>query len=172
MPHDCTPSSCSGKNYATLHGKKCEGYMDYNFKTDGWSYCNVYRTKKYLARNNCLEPRGGGGTSDDGEYYINDFRDYVLCFNIGFQYYDHLNNTLNQFLDDPVPCPKTHPFAFRKGSYCCAYSTDKSGNGISASSRSCKNDAYRRCPKSKCKNYKGTMPQPLIFKYMKLNIIV
>ena len=67
MPHDCDPSNCGGRNYATLHGKKCEGYMDYNFKTDGWSYCNVYRTKKYLARNNCLEPRGGGGTSDDGK---------------------------------------------------------------------------------------------------------
>ena len=71
MPHDCDPSNCGGKNYATLHGKKCEGYMDYNFKTDGWSYCNVYRTKKYLARNNCLEPRGGG--SGEGKYYINVF---------------------------------------------------------------------------------------------------
>ena len=67
MPHDCTPSSCSGKNYATLHGKKCEGYMDYNFKTDGWSYCNIHRTKTYLARSNCLERRNPTETIDTGK---------------------------------------------------------------------------------------------------------
>ena len=55
--------------------------MDYNFKTDGWSYCNVYRTKKYLARNNCLEPRGGG--SGEGKYYINVFE--ITFYFIWFQ---------------------------------------------------------------------------------------
>ena len=93
MPHDCDPSNCGGKNYATLHGKKCEGYMDYNFKTDGWSYCNVYRTKKYLSRNNCLEPRGGG-TSDDGKCHIN--RGVNQNF-IGFEYYAHSNDIRIKF---------------------------------------------------------------------------
>ena len=95
MPHDCDPSNCGGKNYATLHGKKCEGYMDYNFKTDGWSYCNVYRTKKYLARNNCLEPREGG-TSDDGKCHINRGGNQYNRY-IGFEYYAHSNDIRIEF---------------------------------------------------------------------------
>ena len=67
MPHDCTPSSCGRKNYRMLHGKRCVGYMDYDFTTHGWSYCNYYDTKTNLARRNCLQPRDGG--ENEGNFH-------------------------------------------------------------------------------------------------------
>ena len=54
-----------------------------------------------------------------------------------------------------LPCPKSHPYAFKSGRYCCEHTTDKYGDLIEIESQSCRNDAYKRCPKSKCKHYKG-----------------
>ena len=67
----------------------------------------------------------------------------------------------------PEKCPKTHPFVYAGGRYCCqygfehilqAYGENCDGGPISINSVCCKQFAYIRCPTGVCKNrgkYKG-----------------
>ena len=52
----------NGNNIVRVQdGVKCEGYMDYEDHTDGWSPCNVADFKKYingLSGEFCLKPLG------------------------------------------------------------------------------------------------------------------
>ena len=57
-------------------------------------------------------------------------------------------------------CPRTHPFAFNDGKFCCKHHEDVEGNTISYSSDSCKHDASginqsATCPKPPCTNNYG-----------------
>ena len=54
-----------------------------------------------------------------------------------------------------VSCHKTYPYAFAQGTKCCQTNKDNNGRPLTIKSNSCAFDAYRNCPGSKCKDFKG-----------------
>ena len=55
---------------------------------------------------------------------------------------------------EKTKCPKTHPFAYLEGKYCCQTGLDLNGNVIKYSSENCKDHAYKQCPGALCENYR------------------
>ena len=53
-----------------------------------------------------------------------------------------------------VFCPKTHPFAYDGGKYCCKTNKDSRRRAISINSQNCENHAFTECPEKKCKDGK------------------
>ena len=68
IDHDCINDNCiywDKKNYIGLkeyNGTKCDGYMDYDDKTLGWSGCATRDFKNYVdgVLDFCLDPLHGG----------------------------------------------------------------------------------------------------------------
>lgn len=49
-------------------------------------------------------------------------------------------------------CPKTHPYAYMNGGWCCQTNLDCEGQFLENTSLCCQHYAYKKCPVKKCKN--------------------